>query len=278
MNFNAKLFVLAVVALTGSTDAAATLNQLRGTDNSPNGIGRQLEGGTGPVFTPALGTATESSLTASSSSNGGTNPCPVEITIDSAGDTVSNGDCSDYIGAGCAYKKGFRKYAQCNCVQLPSGITWGCFPNPADDSQISDSPTYSPTSFPSSAPTQSPTQDGRTLYFANNKSRDQQAGILTGGGRGGIPIESLLKKDIKGNSCVLVSDNFTAPFNSQLDNSFYYFTSEAYLPVQADPNLIVPKYVDGETCNMNSINMIMSGGECSGLSEMPKNACVIVIS
>jgi len=139
---------------------------------------------------------------------------------------------------------------------------------------VTAKPTSTPTPTP---PKPSPGTTPRTLYFSNHQDRDQQAGILDGGGRSGKPINSLMKKDIKANSCVLVSDDFTAPFNSQLNDSFYYFTSEAYLPVTADPDLISPKLVDGDTCNENSINMIMPGGECNGLVKMPQNACVVII-
>jgi len=171
---------------------------------------------------------------------------------------------------------------KCNLKDLPEDACFIVAPDNICDKTPPVSVTTKPSSAPTAAPISTPSKPTsgippRSLFLLNKSDRDQQAGILTGGGRSGTPIDSLLKKDIKPNSCVLVSDTFTAPLNSQLNDSFYYFTSEAYLPVGADPDLISPQLVDGDTCNQNSINMIMTGGECSGLSKMPENACVIVI-
>jgi len=171
---------------------------------------------------------------------------------------------------------------KCNLNELPEDACFIVAPDNICDKTPPTTVTTKPTSAPTAAPTSAPPKPTsgippRSLFFLNKGDRDQQAGILDGGGRGGTPIDSLLKKDIKPNSCVLVSDTFTAPINSQLNDSFYYFTSEAYLPVTADPNLIVPELIDGDNCNYKSLNMVTKGGECFGVSNMPANACVVVI-
>mmetsp|Transcript_13157 Transcript_13157/g.14746 ORF Transcript_13157/g.14746 Transcript_13157/m.14746 type:complete len:224 (+) Transcript_13157:102-773(+) len=122
---------------------------------------RQLEVDTDAIYTPATTGSSDTApssggaISSSASSNGSgttTNPCPVEITLDSEGETtVGNGDCSGYLDGKCAYQKNNQYYAHCTCVQTrTSGTAWGCFPGPAkdDDSMSTDSPTYFPTSSP----------------------------------------------------------------------------------------------------------------------------------
>lgn len=105
-------------------------------DNSSDGIDRHLEEGTGPVLTPAADTGTTYG-SSSSGGNSGTDTCPVKITLDSEGGPMGNGRCFG-VGAGCAYKKNYRKYAQCNCVQQGrKRPKWQCFPDPSiDDSDM----------------------------------------------------------------------------------------------------------------------------------------------
>jgi len=101
-------------------------------DNSSDGIDRHLEEGTGPVLTPAADTGTTYG-SSSSGGNSGTDTCPVKITLDSEGGPMGNGRCFG-VGAGCAYKKNYRKYAQCNCVQQGrKRPKWQCFPDPSTD-------------------------------------------------------------------------------------------------------------------------------------------------
>jgi len=115
MHFNLKSFALtSMVVAVLSTSAAE--GSLRGVSN---GIGRQLESGTGPVLTSSGGTNTYGSTSGGTVSTFTAPPkdsCPIKITINSGGGPVGNGPCFD-VGAGCAYEIDYNKYAQCNCVQ-----------------------------------------------------------------------------------------------------------------------------------------------------------------
>merc|ERR1712238_107166 len=102
-----------------------------------NGISRQLEGGTGPVYTSSGKTNTYGSTLGGTGSTFTAPPkdtCPIKITINSGGGPMGNGPCFD-VGAGCAYEIDYTKYAQCNCVQQSSPPPP---PRPSDDEKPSD--------------------------------------------------------------------------------------------------------------------------------------------